>query len=65
VLSPFGGIGSEGVSALKHGRRFVGTEIKDTYFAIGKRNLNAAAKQLSLFTNNLAEKAQNQLELFT
>lgn len=64
VLSPFGGIGSEGVSALKHGRRFVGTEIKDTYFAIGKRNLNAATKQLSLFTNNLAEKAQNQLELF-
>lgn len=33
VFSPFLGIGSEGVCALKLGRKFLGTELKDTYFA--------------------------------
>lgn len=33
VFSPFLGIGSEGVVSLKLGRKFVGTELKDTYFA--------------------------------
>ncbi len=32
VLSPFMGIGSEGVVALKNGRRFVGVELKESYF---------------------------------
>jgi len=37
VLSPFMGIGSEGYMALKCGRRFVGIELKETYYrqAIG------------------------------
>ncbi len=33
VLSPFAGIGSEGVGALQLGRKFVGIELKDSYFA--------------------------------
>jgi hypothetical protein len=33
VLSPFMGIGSEGFGAVKLGRKFVGFELKDTYFA--------------------------------
>ena len=32
VLSPFAGIGSEGVGALRAGRRFVGIELKAEYF---------------------------------
>lgn len=32
VLSPFAGIGSEGVGSLRVGRKFVGIELKDTYF---------------------------------
>jgi hypothetical protein len=32
VLSPFMGIGSEGVMALRSGRKFIGTELKPSYF---------------------------------
>ncbi len=32
VLDPFGGIGSTGVTALRHGRRSVSVELKETYF---------------------------------
>lgn len=32
VLSPFGGVGSEGVGALRRGRKFVGIELKESYF---------------------------------
>lgn len=42
VLSPFAGIGSEGVGALRHGRRFVGIELKPSYFRVAGRNLRAA-----------------------
>lgn len=48
VLSPFAGIGSEGYVALKHGRRFVGVELKRSYFDTACRNLQAAEGQLSL-----------------
>jgi DNA modification methylase/superfamily II DNA or RNA helicase len=49
VLSPFGGIGSEGHVALKAGRRFVGVELKRSYFEQACRNLNAATSQMGLF----------------
>lgn len=39
VLSPFMGIGSEGVVAIKAGRRFVGIELKPAYFKQAIRNL--------------------------
>ena len=32
VFSPFMGIGSEGVCSLKLGRKFIGTELKESYF---------------------------------
>lgn len=53
VLSPFAGIGSEGYQALKMRRRFLGIELKDTYFAHAKRNLEEATRlagQGDLFT---------------
>lgn len=39
VLSPFMGIGSEGYTALKCGRRFIGAELKASYFKQAVRNL--------------------------
>ena len=39
VLSPFGGIGSEGVGALTYGRKFVGVELKESYWRKGVENL--------------------------
>lgn len=39
VLSPFAGIGSEGVVALQLKRRFVGVELKPSYFRVACRNL--------------------------
>jgi DNA modification methylase len=51
VLSPFGGIGSEGYQALKMGRKSISIELKESYFELNKRNHNNAndlKKQLSL-----------------
>jgi len=49
VLSPFAGIGSEGHVALEEGRRFVGAELKSSYFGQACRNLRSAVSQGSLF----------------
>ena len=52
VLSPFMGIGSEGHVALEEGRRFIGAELKDTYYAQAVKNLRIAAApkaQVGLF----------------
>lgn len=45
VLSPFMGIGSEGYVALQHGRKFIGIELKESYYKQAVRNL-ATAEQL-------------------
>ena len=42
VLSPFLGIGSEGYVALKKKRKFIGIELKQSYFDIACRNLDDA-----------------------
>jgi DNA modification methylase len=42
VYSPFAGIGSEGYVALKHNRRFIGSEIKNSYYKSACDNLRAA-----------------------
>lgn len=49
VLSPFAGIGSEGYCALRMGRRFVGAELKESYYKQAVGNLTDAGKQLGLF----------------
>ncbi len=48
VYSPFTGIGSEGVGALELGRRFVGSELKESYFKQAAMNLRNARAQLAL-----------------
>jgi DNA modification methylase len=49
VLSPFMGIGSEGYAALKMRRRFVGVELKESYWRQACENLRAATAQTELF----------------
>ena len=50
VLSPFAGIGSEGVVALEASRRFIGIELKRSYWEQACRNLaNAKRRELTLF----------------
>ena len=44
VFSPFGGIGSEGVAALRMGRRFIGTELHPQYWQQGVKFLQDAAR---------------------
>lgn len=47
VLSPFAGIGSEGFVSLKHGRRFVGCELKGSYWKTAVENLTRAESDAS------------------
>jgi len=47
VLSPFAGIGSEGYMAVKLGRRFVGIELKRSYYDAAKRNLARALESVT------------------
>ena len=53
VLSPFAGIGSEGFVSVKQGRKFVGVELKGSYYRAAVRNLQRAereSKPLDLFS---------------
>lgn len=54
VLSPFAGIGSEGYQAVQMGRKFVGFELKQSYYTEAVRNLNKAE----------FKKNQAQIEMF-
>lgn len=52
VFTPFMGIGSEVYQAVKMGRKGIGIELKESYFDLAKRNLQAAVlekNQISLF----------------
>ncbi|BCG57468.1 DNA-methyltransferase [Paenibacillus sp. URB8-2] len=45
IFSPFAGIGSEGYQAIKMGRRFVGVELKESYYRSAAMNLETAAQE--------------------
>lgn len=45
VFSPFMGVGSEGYQALKMGRRFVGSELKESYWQHACKHLEQAARE--------------------
>lgn len=45
VLSPFAGIGSEGYVSLSQGRRFVGCELKASYWQTAVHNLQDAERE--------------------
>ena len=46
VLSPFAGIGSEGYQAIKMGRKFIGIELKESYYNQASKNLEVAEHNL-------------------
>lgn len=66
VLSPFMGIGSEGYQALKMGRKFIGAELKESYWKVAVKNLKQAehddAVQGSLFASEDREKIDGWTE---
>jgi len=45
VLSPFAGIGSEGYEAIKMNRRYIGIELKESYYNQAVKNLAAAVNE--------------------
>jgi len=45
VLSPFGGIGSEGCSAIKMNRKSISIELKESYFKINESNHRAFVEE--------------------
>jgi DNA modification methylase len=58
VWSPFAGIGSEGFVALEMGRKFIGSELKRSYYEQACRNLrNALSASTGLFAVRENEEA--------
>lgn len=49
VFSPFTGIGSEGYVSLKMGRKFIGSELKRSYYEQAVKNMNNALIQTESF----------------
>jgi len=58
VFSPFAGIGSEGYESLRMGRRFVGSELKESYWRQACANLRSVEEyvdrqEMPLFTSKI------------
>lgn len=49
VFDPFAGIGSTGYVAIENGRRFLGVELKPSYFRQASKNLAAASGRVTLW----------------
>jgi DNA modification methylase len=47
ILSPFAGIGSEGFEAIKNSRKFIGIELKGSYYNQAVANLKIAEREQS------------------
>ena len=54
VLSPFTGIGSEGYVSVEMGRKFIGVELKESYYRQAVANLKGLANQGDMFGGNAA-----------
>ena len=51
IFSPFTGVGSEGYTAVKMGRKFIGSELKPSYYQTALKNMYDATRQnLDLFS---------------
>ena len=62
MLDPFAGIGSTGYESIKHGRKFIGVELKPSYFAAAKKNLARIMKektQATLYDGLFEETSEN------
>jgi DNA modification methylase len=60
ILSPFGGIGSEGYVSLSMDRKFIGIELKESYWKQACANLKNAIKTKS---KGLFDSIDNELDL--
>lgn len=45
VLDPFSGLGTTGVKALEHNRKYIGCELKESYVAAQLKNLDRATRR--------------------
>lgn len=64
ILSPFAGVGSEGVGAIQQDRRFVGIELKSSYFDAATRFLSQAEQEANiptLFDNLIDDETDMEL----
>lgn len=50
IMSPYGGIGSEGYQAIKLGRKAILFELKPNYWKLGCKNLATAEKEITQVT---------------
>jgi hypothetical protein len=57
VFDPFNGLGSTGYAALKMGRKYIGTELKESYFNQACRYLSSAEHDDQLTLSSLSEVA--------
>ena len=62
VLSPFGGVGSEGVGSLRRGRKFVGVELKKEYFDSACKNLAIAERKSKRVEKTLFDAVETSCE---
>jgi hypothetical protein len=62
VLSPFAGIASEGYCAVEKGRRFVGIELKGSYYAQAVKNMRRAGAQATLDLDPAGAKIEHALD---
>lgn len=53
VLDPFSGIGSTGYQSILMGRRYIGIELKESYYNLSVKNLQAAEAQKELQPTSL------------
>lgn len=59
VFSPFMGIGSEGFCAVRMGRRFIGSELKESYFNLAVNNMATAEIESSIQSQSLFTEEEN------
>jgi len=55
ILDPFAGIGSTGYQALKMDRKFIGIELKKSYYDVSVKNLKAVQKIKNIKTLGIAK----------
>jgi hypothetical protein len=60
VLDPFAGIGSTGHVAIIEGRRFVGIELKESYWKVACDNLQASEREADQRRNTLFSKLERE-----
>lgn len=59
VLDPFNGIGSTGYQALKMGRKYVGVELKKSYYELSIKNLLQAEEETQMENMSLFDTLAN------